>query len=55
MFIEEASPSIVSNVDIEGTKEIRRYSLDGRVTNNTHKGINIIKMNNGTTKKVIVK
>ena len=31
------------------------YDLNGRVVTNSHKGINIILMDNGTTKKVVVK
>ena len=30
-------------------------AVDGRVIGNSHKGINIIQMNNGSTKKVLIK
>jgi hypothetical protein len=36
-------------------KELIRYTLDGKIVKNSHKGINIIQMDNGTTKKVVVK
>ena len=55
VFIEEDSPSSVIDVEAERIKEIKRYTLDGRIIMNPHKGINIIQMNDGTTKKVLVK
>ena len=55
VFIEEGSPSDVINVNTEKIKEIRRYTLDGRIIMNSHKGLNIIQMSDGTTKKVLVK
>lgn len=39
----------------EATKEVKRYDTLGREINSSQKGLNIIKMNDGTTKKVIVK
>ena len=36
-------------------KEMKRYDATGRQINNLHKGLNIIKMSDGTTKKVVVK
>ena len=36
-------------------KEVSRFTIDGIKLNNPHKGINIIKMNDGTVKKVMVK
>ena len=53
--IKEGEPSGVTNVEIEEAKEIGRYTLDGREIKDSHKGINIIQMDNGTTKKVVVK
>lgn len=54
-FIEDSSSTSISEIERAGANEYKRYSLDGRVINNSHKGINIIQMNNGTTKKVLVK
>ena len=54
-FIEEGSPSSITYIESEESKESKRYTLDGRVILDSHKGINIIQMNNGTTKKVLVK
>lgn len=55
MFIEEDTPSSIINIDSEGTNEYRRYSLDGKVVKNPHKGINIIQMNDGKVIKVLAK
>ena len=42
---------IVSNGDV---KEVARYSIDGSKLNAPAKGINIVKMSDGTTRKVVV-
>ena len=55
VFIKEGAPSGISNIKDEGVKETKRFTLDGRAIKNSHKGLNIIKMDDGTTKKVIVK
>lgn len=55
LFIEDGSSANVSNIISEETKEYKLYNLDGRVIGNSQKGINIIQMNNGTTKKVLIK
>ncbi len=52
-FIEEDSSTSISG--IECVRAYKRYSLDGRVLKDSHKGINILQMNNGTIKKMIVK
>jgi len=54
-YIEEGAPSGITNTKIEGVNELKRYTLDGRVIKNSHKGVNIIRMNNSKTKKVVVK
>ena len=36
-------------------KKVSEYTIDGQKVNNTTKGIKIVKMNNGTIKKVLVK
>ena len=41
-------------VDSEPT-EVMRYDLQGRRLDAPQRGLNIIKMSNGTTKKVVVK
>jgi hypothetical protein len=45
----------VTKVETERATEIKRYAIDGRAIKDSHKGVNIIKMNNGTIKKVVVK
>lgn len=54
-FIQEGLPSSITDIETKEAKERKRYTLDGKVVNNSHKGINIIQMNNGTTKKVVVR
>ena len=44
-----------TKVETERATEIKRYAIDGRAIKDSHKGVNIIKMNNGTIKKVVVK
>lgn len=53
--IKGGTDNISSNTLNKETKEISRYSIDGRRLNSPQKGINIIKMSNGTIKKVLVK
>lgn len=53
--IVEGSPSGISIIENEGVKELKRYTLYGRVITDSHKGFNIIQMKNGTTKKVLSK
>jgi hypothetical protein len=35
--------------------EVKRYDLSGRTVKNSSRGVNIIQMDDGTTKKVLVK
>ena len=53
--IKENSQSHISDIKDNGTDIIERYTIDGRVIKNSHKGINIIKTKNGTTQKVVTK
>ena len=53
--IEEGVPSSINDVKISDAEEIGRYTLNGTKASNTHKGVNIVKMSNGTVKKVVVK
>lgn len=55
VFIEEGLPSSIANIEGDGTNKYRRYSLDGKVVKNPHKGINIIQMNDGKVIKVLAK
>lgn len=52
-IFEDAATSISSAKNVIGSVE-QRYTLDGRRANGA-KGINIIRMSDGTTKKVLVK
>ncbi len=55
-FIEEGAPTGIHQ-PISGTEStvIRRYDASGRSTSSPVKGLNILKMSDGTTKKVLVK
>ena len=45
----------VTDIEREVAKELNRYTLDGRAIKNVHKGINIIRMNDRSVKKVVAK
>lgn len=45
----------IENVANQKAEETERYTLDGIKESGTRKGLNIIRMRDGTTKKVIVK
>ena len=52
--IKESDMSGINTVETDNS-EISRYSLNGNKLPSSTKGINIIKMKDGTTKKVLVK
>lgn len=54
-FIEEGIPSNIININNDALKEKKRYTLNGRIITLPQKGINIIQMNNGKNKKVLVR
>ena len=45
----------ISELNADKRTEVARYSLDGRRLNAAQKGVNIVKFEDGTTKKVVVK
>lgn len=51
--VSEASG--ISGVEAEGAEESSRYTLDGKLLDAPQRGINIIRMSDGTIKKVVVK
>ena len=53
--IEEGSPTGIKASEIKGSNEVKRYDLSGRAAKNSSRGVNIIKLDDGTTKKVLVK
>lgn len=56
VFIEERSPTQIKTIERNSNStEIKRYSLNGRQLDKPLKGINIIKMSDGTSKKTFVK
>ena len=57
-FIEEKDLSSVNNITMDdGSKQqiVATYDLNGRRTTGLQRGMNIVKMKNGDTKKVVVK
>ena len=57
VWMEEGAPTGISHPHggSDNATEMLRYTLDGRNVANPQHGINIIKMSDGTTKKVMVK
>ena len=55
VFIEEGIPSDISSLQKEKINESKRYTLDGKPLAQPQNGLNIIKMTDGTTKKIVVK
>lgn len=53
--IAESETSNITKNESKGVYEQIRYGINGSVVNKPSKGINIIKMKDGTTKKIIVK
>jgi hypothetical protein len=53
--IEEGSPTGMKASERKGANELKRYDLSGRTVKNSSRGVNIIQMDDGTTKKVLVK
>lgn len=47
--------TIISSVNDGSVTEVARYTVDGRIIGETQSGINIIKMSDGSVKKVLVK
>ena len=45
----------ITSVKAGEEKTMKRYTLDGKAANNSQRGLNIIQMSDGTTKKVVVK
>ena len=53
--IVEGVPTAIKTVKQNEATETERYTTDGQIISKPQKGINIIKMSDGTTKKVLVK
>ena len=53
--IEEGSPTGMKASERKGANELKRYDLSGRAAKNSSRGVNIIHMDDGTTKKILVK
>ena len=57
-FTTGADPTVIENVDLtshEPVTEVARYDLSGHRITSPQRGVNIIRMNDGTVRKVVVK
>lgn len=52
---DDPNPSGITNVNLNVTTNLQYYSLDGKRIATPQRGINIVKMKDGTTRKVVVK
>jgi hypothetical protein len=55
VHIKEGLPTGIKAPERKGVNELKRYDLSGRTVKNSSRGVNIIRMDDGTTKKVVVK
>lgn len=57
VWIEEGMPTGIKQPNANGADatETQRYTIGGDVINKPQRGINIVKMSNGSVKKVVVK
>jgi hypothetical protein len=55
VHIKEGLPTGIKAPERKGVNELKRYDLSGRTVKNSSRGVNIIRMDDGTTKKVLVK
>ena len=53
--IEEQTSTSIADKRNEEINNYKRFTIDGKVVNAPQKGLNIIRMDNGKTKKVVVK
>ena len=45
----------VDGITSDSMKEVSRYTIGGQRANQNRKGLNIVRMSDGTTKKVVIK
>ena len=55
IFIEEGVPSGINQAESDENRILKRYTINGNTVTTPKKGINIIRMDNGVVKKVIVR
>ncbi len=53
--IGSGSPTAIETVNNDDATEVARYTVDGRAISAPQAGVNIVKMSDGTVKKVLVK
>ncbi len=52
--IDDLAYSSVANIGSDNAHEVARYSIDGKRVDASHRGVTIIKMSDGTARKVIL-
>lgn len=53
--IGDGTPSSIKNVESDTAAEVARYTIDGRAISAPQTGINIVKMSDGSVKKILVR
>lgn len=53
--IKDNDPSAVSGINVDNCKETGRFTVDGRQITAPQRGLNIVKMSDGTIRKTLVK
>ena len=53
--IDDLAYTSVATVGSDNAREVARYSIDGKRVDATHRGVTIIKMSDGTARKILVK
>ena len=51
--IDDLAYTSVANVGCDNAREVARYSIDGKRVDASHRGVTIIKLSDGTAKKII--
>ena len=52
--IDDLAYSSVANVGKDNAHEVARYSIDGKRVDANHRGVTIVKMSDGTARKILV-
>lgn len=52
--IDDLAYSSVANVGKDNAREVARYSIDGKRVDANHRGVTIVKMSDGTARKILV-
>ena len=53
--IDDLAYTSVANIGCDNAHEVARYSIDGKRVDANHRGVTIVKMSDGTARKILVK